>query len=196
MAPTSQIVTSPPSLLPRLPRGRGLLLLGVLVAGVLAAAAYLVLGRDEPQRGVLNGPSSDPFSIRYPSSWRALSSDELELVPGKPLGALQRKDKTSLVVVRRVRGQAGGDLNKFSRKLADALQKQFKDFKGSSAKLVRTKRGKAFYMSYVRTKRGTVHGLVIVPAGKRTYTIDTGTRAGHTASAREIGRMIRSFDVR
>ena len=49
--------------------------------------------------------------------------------------------------------------------------------------------------SYIRKKKGTVQSVVVIPAGNRTYTLNTVSRGGANDVAREIGRMIVSFDV-
>jgi hypothetical protein len=183
----------------RAPRLRGRLRsLALVAAGVgLALGGSFLIGGDE-QRGdglrVYEGPSGSPYSVRYPASWQPLSKDELGLLAGSPAGALRRKDRSGFVVIRQEKGRAGGDLNEFADKLVSHLKKQVPDFKGKSAKLIKTRAGKAFYVSYIRKRKGTLHSLVVVPAGSKTYTLNTVSSGRAPEAARETGRIIVSFD--
>jgi len=61
---------------------------------------------------------------------------------------------------------------------------------------VKLRSGTALFTSYIRKKTGTVQSVVVVPAGSRTFTINTISRGGANGVAREIGKMIVSFDAR
>jgi hypothetical protein len=41
-----------------------------------------------------------------------------------------------------------------------------------------------------------VQSVVVVPAGRKTYTLTTVSRGGANDVARQIGRMIVSFDLK
>ena len=184
----------------RAPRLRGRLRsLALVAAGVgLALGGSFLLGGDDDRRGdglrAYEGPNGSSFSLRYPPSWQPLSKDELGLLAGNPAGALRRKDRSGFVVIRREKGRAGGDLNAFARTLVGELKKQVPDFKGKSAKLIRTRAGTAYYVSYIRKEKGTLHALVVVPAGSKTYTLNTVSSGRAPEAARETGRIIASFD--
>jgi hypothetical protein len=145
--------------------------------------------------GVLEGPASDRFTIRYPPSWRPLSRDELVLLGGTPVAALRRKDKRGFVIVRREKGRAGGDLNKFATALSRGLKRQVSDYQPRTAKLIKVRAGKAFFLSYIRKRAATVHSVVIVPAGRKTFTLNTVSGGRARDVAREIGRIVLSFDA-
>ncbi len=180
---------------PRVPRRlRSLALVALGVGLALGASSLLRGGGGAGNEHVLKGPNGHHFTIRYPTSWQPLSKDELGLLAGNPVAALRSKDKAGFVMVRAEKGRAGGDLNDFARKLAAELKKKVPDFKGRSAKLIKTRAGKAFYLSYIRQQKGTLHSLVIVPAGPKTYTLNTVSNGRAARTAREIGRIIVSFD--
>ena len=172
--------------------------IGVVVLVLAVATGAFALGRDgehSTTARVLKGPSGDRFTIHYPANWRPLSKDELALVGGSPLAALRRKDKSGFVIVRREQGRAGGDLQRFTSSLIKELKRKVPDFKARTAKVIKLRSGKAFFISYIRKQRGTVHGLVLVPAGSKTYTLNTVSAGKAPVTAREIGRIIVSFDA-
>jgi hypothetical protein len=159
---------------------------------VLAAtvAAFLLLRGGDQGLRTLHGRG---FSVSYPSSWEPLSQRTLRAAPGGPLAALKRKDRKGLVVIRREKGRTGGDLNRFASRLRRVLERRFPDFQGRSAHLIKVKAGKAFFLSYIRKRTGTVQSIVIVPVGRTTYTLNTVSSGRSKAAAREIGRIITSF---
>ena len=53
--------------------------------------------------------------------------------------------------------------------------------------------GKAFFFSYIRKTKGTVHTVVVVPDGKRSYVLNTVSRGGAENVARQVARIILSF---
>jgi hypothetical protein len=183
----------------RAPRLRGRLrALGLVAVGVgLALGASSLIRGDRHGSGmqVLEGPSGNRFTVRYPPNWKPLSKDELGLLAGSPITALRRKDRSGFVVIRAEKGRAGGDLNNFADELARTLKKRVPDFEGRSAKLIKVRSGKAFYLSYIRKRAGTLHSLVVVPAGSKTYTLNTVSNGRAAQSAREIGGIVVSFDA-
>ena len=174
------------------------LALGVVVLAVSGFVLVKVLGgEDEQKKGgptTFHGPPGDPFKLDLPAGWRALRSEELATLPGRPLGVLRRNDGKGFVVIRREKG-AARDLTKLSRDLDRELGRRLKDFKKQSARAVKVRAGRAFFYSYVRERLGTVHSIVIVPAGGRTYALNTVAQGGENAVAREIGRIVVSFDL-
>jgi hypothetical protein len=172
--------------------------LGVLVLAVLGFVLVKALGGDEEKKKggmtTVQGPPSGPYKLDLPPGWRALRREELATLPGRPLGVLRRNDGKGFVVVRR-EGPAARDFAKLSRQLDQQLARRLKDFKKQSARTVKVRAGRAFFYSYVRKRRGTVHSIVIVPAGGRSYALNTVAQGGENAVAREIGRIVVSFDL-
>jgi hypothetical protein len=167
----------------------------VLIAAVALGAFFLIKGLgdgDGSDSGTLKGSSKNGFTLSYPSSWRPLSKNELAKLPGNPLAVVRRKDGKGFIVVRREK-RAPASFGAFSTQLTSALEKRVPDFQKRSSKTVKLSAGKAFLYSYVRKSRGTVHAVVIVPAGKRSYAINSVSRGGADDVAREVARIILSF---
>ncbi|MEA2276059.1 MAG: hypothetical protein QOC78_1019 [Solirubrobacteraceae bacterium] len=47
----------------------------------------------------------------------------------------------------------------------------------------------------VRERRGSVHSVVVVPVGRRSYVLTTVSQAGRKDVAREIGGIVTSFGL-
>jgi len=178
-------------------------LLTAALAGAAVAAFFLFVREDGGTTASLaSGVSAagakataQPFRIEYPTTWRPLSKDELAALPGNPLAVLRRDDGKGFLVIRAERGQPASNLAAFSRDLRGELQRRVPDFQPRSSKTVKVRAGNAHFSSYIRKRTGTVHTVVVVPAGTRTYTLNTVSRGGSDDVAREIARMILSFDV-
>jgi hypothetical protein len=174
------------------------------VLSALAAVAFLVLAvvlgvkafteDDAGKSGQLEVSGSDSFKLNFPKRWQPLSGEELEALPGRPLAVLRRKDGEGFIVVRR-ENRAPTEFKAFSTDLTRALDKRVPDFQRQSARTIRVRAGNAFFYSYVRRRKGTVHTVVIVPAGTRSYAINTISPGGAEDVAREVARIILSFDV-
>jgi hypothetical protein len=174
------------------------------VLSAVAAVAFFVLaivfgvkaftGDDGGKPGQLEVSGSDSFKLNYPNRWQPLSGEELEALPGRPLAVIRRKDGEGFVVVRR-ESRAPRDFQAFSTDLTRALDKRVPDFQRQSARTIRVRAGSAFFYSYIRRRKGTVHTVVIVPAGERSYAINTISPGGAEDVAREVARIILSFDV-
>jgi hypothetical protein len=181
------------------PGRRKLRVLSALAATALAVLA-VVLGvkafteDDAGRTGRLEVSGSDSFTLDYPSRWQPLSGEELGALPGRPLAVLRRKDGEGFVVVRRQK-RAPRDFNVFSADLTRALDKRVPDFQRQSSRTIRVGAGKAFFYSYIRRRKGTVHTVVLVPAGERSYVLNTISPGGAEDVAREVARIILSFDV-
>ena len=106
---------------------------------------------------------------------------------GSPTG-----DDTGFVILRKEK-QAPKDFNGFAAGLTKDLDKRIPDFQKRSSKLVNISAGKAFFYSYIRKQKGTVHTIVLVPAGKQSYVLNTVSSGSSTAVAREIARIILTF---
>lgn len=166
------------------------------VLAALAAAFFLIKGGggDGSKAGTLKGSSKDAFTLSYPDSWRPLSKGELAKLPGNPLAVVRRKDGKGFVVVRREK-RAPATFGAFSAQLTQELQQRVPDFQPRSSKTVKIAAGKAFLYSYVRKRKGTVHAVVIVPAGKRSYALNAVSRGGADDVARQVAKIILSFKV-
>ena len=181
----------------RLPRGKALLA-ALALPLVLGVALFFVLkddGDSGDKAGTVTGSKEDAFRMSYPKNWKPLAQDDLESLPGRPLAVIRRNDGKGFVVVRREAGRPPAKLDKLSSDLGRELKKRVPDFQERSTKQVKIKGGTAVFTTYIRKKTGTVHSIVIVPAGERTFTLNTVSRGGANDVAREIGRMILSFDV-
>jgi hypothetical protein len=163
----------------------------LIAAGVLVAVK--LLGSDDDKAGKATESSNDAFTLSYPQTWRPLSGAELRKLPGHPLAVVRRNDGKGFVMLRR-EGRAPKSFSAFSAGLTKALDKRVPDFQKRSAKIIKVRAGKAFYFSYIRTGKGTVHTVVVVPAGKRSYLLNTVSRGGAEV-ARQVARVILSFEV-
>jgi hypothetical protein len=180
----------------RFMRGNAPMIVAVLAAiGAVVLAIVLIGGGDDNggKSGDITGSKGAPFTISYPSSWRPVSKKELAKLPGKPEAVLRRKDGTGFLVIRSDPGRAQS-FGKLQSNLSTELRKRVPDFKERSSKVVKIKAGKGLFTTYVRSKTGTVHSVLVVPAGKRTFTLNSVSRGGKDKTAREIGKMLLSFD--
>ena len=185
----------------RLTRGSGRLplLLSALVAAAVAATAVMLLTGDDAKKETgrtVSGSKQDPFEMSYPASWSSLPKTKLAKLPGRPVAVVRRKDKKGLVVVRVSPRPAPRDLRTLGADLRRQLKKGISDVQIRAAKPVKLRSGNALFLSYLRKKKGTTQTLVVVPAGKRTFTINTVSVGGANDVARQIGRMILSFDTK
>jgi hypothetical protein len=183
--------------LSRRPTGTRLVVGLATVALVTLAVIVIVNALDDGgsnSGGELKGTSGDVFKLSYPPSWRPLSSQELADLPGRPLAVVRRKDGEGFVVLRRER-RAPKSFGAFSTSLGRALEKRIPDYEKRSARVIKIRAGEAFFLSYIRKRRGTVHTVVIVPAGKRSYVLNTVSTGGSKSVVRQIARIILSFDA-
>ena len=101
-------------------------------------------------------------------------------------------DGSGFVFVRR-EGKVPKNFKAFSTQFTRELDARLPDFQKRSARIVKTAGGNAFFYSYIRKKKGTVHTVVVVPDGKRSYALNTVSKGGEEKTAREIANMILSF---
>jgi hypothetical protein len=184
------------------PRGNALrnptaLVAGVVVALVAAVGAVLLFtggGSEKHKAAEPSGASS--FLLRYPSSWAPLSKEQVARQPGKPLAVIRRKDGKGYVIIRRQASTAPANLRAFGASLGRQLQRRVPDLQLRSTKLIQVRAGTALFTSYIRKKTGTVQTIVVVPAGDKTYTLNTVSRGGADDVARELGRIILTFGLK
>jgi hypothetical protein len=176
------------------PRAALLVVAGIalLVAGVLAVNA--LTGDDDKSGGQLEGSSRDSFTLSYPEGWRPLSKKRLAALPGNPLAVLRRRDGKGYVVLRREK-RAPHSFAQFSGDLTRELKQRVPDFQKQSSRIVKISAGNAFFYSYIRRQRGTVHSVLVVPAGDQSYAINSVSQGGAEKVARETARIILSFDL-
>jgi hypothetical protein len=173
------------------------LIAGVVLALGAAVAAVLVFtgGGDDRDKTALPGATSS-FTLSYPDSWAPLSKEQLANQAGHPLGVIRRKDGKGYVIVRQEAGTPPADLRKFGDSLGRQLKRRVPDLRLRSTKVIKVRAGTALFTSYIRKKTGTVQSVVVVPAGGKTYTLNTVSRGGANDVARQIGRIILSFDLK
>ncbi len=172
------------------------LVLALAVIGMVLAAflAFRALTGDDEKSGELKGSSTDAFTLTYPKGWRALSEKDLVALSGRPLAVVRRQDGRGTVILRREK-RAPGDFSALSGDLTRSLEKRVPDFRRQSSRTVNIPAGKAFFYSYVRTRKNTVHSILVVPAGDRSYALNTVSSGGAEDVARETAKIILSFDV-
>ena len=168
------------------------------LAVVAAASAYIVVstvqtGGRTAQRGggTVTGPAGDAFELSYPAGWK--------LVPPPVIG----KDESALVAIRKLQGAAelivhrAGPLGTLGQPLVDSMNRslgaRFGDYRFEAADLIHLRQGKALFFSYVRKRTNRLLTITLVPAGRRSYVIDTVSAAKDGAAARDIGLILRSF---
>jgi hypothetical protein len=173
---------------PRLALGGALLVLAVLAAVVVLS---LTSGDD---RTTVTGPAGNDYRLLLPAGWRSLPKGKLANLPERPLGMLRRDDGKGLVVIRR-EGRPPASFSAFAKQLDREFARRLPDFQRRSVRALRIGAGRAWFYSYIRTRSGTAHSVVLVPADGGSYVLNTVARGGEQAVAREIGRMIISFEA-
>jgi len=160
-----------------------LAVVGAVVLGVL----LLTGGNGDSEANVENRAR-----LSYPDTWRELGGDRLRRAGDRAVAALQRQDQGGLIVVR-VEPPRRQNYGELGRDLQRALRRRFPDYRAGSRRLVRTRAGKAYYFSWVRTRAGTAQSITIAKVGDRTYSLNTVIRGGARKAAAEAGAIIRSF---
>jgi len=172
----------------------------VAVAVAVAAIVFGVLaltGDDDEAADdtvEVTGPAGSDFKIAQPDGWTQVPDDEREGLPGSPLAVLRREAGQGIVIVNAPSGTER-DLDKVSKKLDEQLEKALPDFRKVGARVVEVEAGPGLLYSYVRTRRATAHTTLVVPTDDRTYTLNAVVPAGADDAAREVGRILFSFDL-
>jgi len=163
----------------------------VLAAVVMAVIAFGIGGDADKQDRVARGAAPDDVLLRYPDGWKELSAKQLG--ERKGVVGLKRKDDSAMVLVE-ARGPLKGGLTKTGRELIALLDKRMDDFKLVSAKKVRMQAGTALSVTFTRAKRGQIQNLVVVPSGDRSYTLNSVVAGDKKAAARDVAKIVSSFD--
>lgn len=166
------------------------ILLGV--AGVLALVGGSD-GGDGDDTSTVSGPAGYEFALLQPDGWTAVGDAERESIPGAPLAVLRRDGGGGLVTVN-APAQRARDLDTVSAQLDKRLRRELGDFRRVGARVVQVEAGEALLYSYARTERGTAHTLLVVPGAERTYTVNAAVPAGAEDAAKDVGRILMSFD--
>ncbi len=187
-------VSPPPHKPRRRPGKRALIAAGTVAA--LAAALFLLVTAitgDSKDAPAVKGSSDASFKLNVPENWVTVGGKELEKVPDKPLTVVRRKDGLGYLIVRQ-EGVAPKSFEAFTRQLDKEFKQRIPDFQRRSVRTLKVAAGPAFFYSYIRRKQGTVNSVVIVPNGERSYTINSVAKGGEDDVAKELGKMIVSFD--
>jgi hypothetical protein len=170
-------------------RERLIAVVAVLVAAAIGIVAFWPAGSNDegPSTATLSAPG---FTMSYPDGW-----EQVEPAPAGMQAVLRREDGKAFLVVRE-EGPLKGDIARLTKGLDRELERRFEDFTKTDARIVELEAGRAFSYTYARTREGTANSAVLVPAGDRSYAIDTVVFAGADGAAREVGAIVRSFDLK
>jgi hypothetical protein len=176
---------------PRAPRrDRLIAVVAVLAAAAIAFIAFFLPGSSETGGNATATVEAAGFTMSYPDGWH-----QVDRVPAGMQAVLRREDGKAFLVVRE-EGPLEGDLAQLTRGLDRELERRFEDYTKTQAQVVQLEAGRAFSYTYARTRAGTANGVVLVPAGDRSYAIDTVVLGGANDAARELGAIVRSFDLK
>ncbi len=206
--PAEPVSVPPPPVQPRRRRGRKILIALVAVILVLAAAAAVVFfalpaidASKSPastvtgaEPGAAPTDKTDAFKLVLPEGWRSATKQELAEAPGQPLAIVRREDGKAFVVIRRT-GRMPKDVQAFMAKLDGEFSSRFDDFQRQSAKVIEVRGGKAYNYLYIRKEQGTVESVTVVPVARGSFTLSSIVEGGNEGAARQVGRIIASFDA-
>jgi hypothetical protein len=169
----------------------------VAAAAVIAALAFgliALLGEDDDEEATVKGPPGNDFTLVQPDGWTVLSDEERGELPGNPLVVMRRGEGEGLLIVD-APSDTERDLDAVSESLDKRLEKAIPDFRKASARVVEVEAGRALLYSYARGRKATAHTILVVPTDDRTYTLNAAIPAGAEEAAREVGRILFSFDL-
>lgn len=180
---------------------KSLLIGGAIVLFLLAALVSFLIARgsgddakDSASNNAVKGPKGTTYRIPVAEGWQSLKGEALAEQPGDPLTVLRRKDGKGFLVIR-AEGRAPTSFATFTKELDREFKKRVPDFQRRSARTLRIKAGPAYFYSYIRKEQGTVHSVVLVPAGQRSYVLNTIAPGGEDEIAKQLGNMIVNFDA-
>jgi hypothetical protein len=138
-------------------------------------------------------PAATPFTLTHPTTWTEIPDEQLAAVPGEPLAVLRRESRSGLLVVTRQPTGENLDLEKLGSRLGKQVRSGLKDAREVAARPTQLPAGDAFVYSFVRTRAGTVHSIVVVPSGRETYVLNSVVPSGDDEAAQEVGEIVRSL---
>jgi hypothetical protein len=163
------------------------------VGGVFGVNALIDGGRDSGATPIsLAVPGGSEVTLETPEGWKQVSAKQVAQLPGSPLAVLRREDGQGLVTVNAHEGTPA-DLSTLALDLDRRLRREIPDFRKVNSRKVQVKAGEALLYSYARATKGTAHTLLVVPAGKRSYTLGAAVSAGADDAAREAGQILFGF---
>jgi hypothetical protein len=164
----------------------------VILLGVAGALALVGRGDgDSPSK--VSGPAGYEFTVLQPDGWTAVGDAERKSIPGAPLAVLRRDGGGGLVTVN-APAQEARNFDRVAAQLDRRLRREIRDFRRVGARSVQVEAGEALLYSYARTRRGTAHTVLVVPGAERTYTVNAAVPAGAEDAAKDVGRILMSFD--
>lgn len=135
----------------------------------------------------------DGVSFLVPPAWEALNANELGLVEGSPIAAARRRDGTAILTVRKA-GPVPGKIAAAERALRASLTHRVPDLRSIDGRAIRTAAGPGLSFTLVSAGASGLARVVEIPHGKGSYVLELALQPNAGTSAREAGRMIRSFD--
>jgi hypothetical protein len=168
------------------------LALAALIAIAVGLAAVLTGGNGSAR--VLRGPDGNLFALTYPNSWQPLTKVALAKYPAHTLAGLVRKDGKGVITIRRDKPAGGVNGKRLAQQLNASLRKRLHDYKLVAAQILQTQAGRVLFYTYLRTKKGTLNTIAIIPAGDHSYVMDTVSNPNAADVATQIVAMIRSFE--
>lgn len=162
-----------------------------LAGAVLLAVVGVLRGPAEPEAPAATTytAAGKAWSIATPAGWKVAASG-----PGGTV--LRRADGRGHVVVRQ-RGALRQSHAQLARGLTRRLERELSDFRAAGTRTAKLRSGKGLVYTFVRTRAGTAHSIVVAPAGRtKAYTLDLVAAGDAPDVARELGGMVRSFAPR
>jgi hypothetical protein len=173
----------------------------------VAIGALLVFGGDDQDAGSgeklqtieLGGsapgaPAAAPFTLSYPANWNEVPKEELGEVSADTLGVLRRDGRSGLITVSQRQTPKNLDLEQLGARLGKQIKRGIPDAQEVAARPTNLPAGDAFVYSFVRKRAGTVHSVVVVPAGGVTYLLNSVIPSGDNEAAQEAGEIIRTLE--
>jgi hypothetical protein len=174
------------------------ILTGALALVAVVAVAFLAFGgSDDKKRATTSAKAGTTVSksgvlLKYPKGWKPLSKQDLGNRKG--VVGIKRADDTGLMVVQQ-RGRLTGGLTKTAKDLGTLLDKRFPDYKFVGAKKVALPQaGTALSFTFLRTQKGQVQNIVVVPDGKRSYTLNSIVAGDKAATAKDVAKIVQTFN--
>ncbi len=164
----------------------------IVVAGVGVTVWYLAI-RSSPTT------NSSPIALKtihltYPSDWRAVSAKSVRGAPSSAVLVLQRKDKSGVLIVLSA-GRAPAFNAASANAIGATLSKTYADYKFLGTRVLQLKQEKAFLFSYLRTRQDMLHTITFVPAGRRSFLIETASSPTNRNLGAEIGAILESATI-